>query len=395
MRRNSAWRIQRVLLLLLISILLPVVLLQAAIYYSQFKAQRDDELRANLELARAVALTFDRYLQDILSQEQTLGVTLSETPTPSPAQARRLLTIAAQAHPTILRFNWVNPEGRITVSSEPRAIGLDVRDRVYTQSILQGHEVIVTDLYQALVHQEPTFAVARGMRDGHGRLLGIIVGLVNPAKLDQVLSLERVSGGAIILCDRQGQVVYRYPPVKLTWQQRMAHSVLVSATTGQPHSGIITSRIDGKLRLSGSVPISSIGWALGASRPVDIVLGPIARRLLRDFSVLLAVIVAVVLFALHLSRAITIPLHRLRLSARLIGDGQLAHQAEIIGPHELRELAEAFNDMARQLQIRDGERDIYLHTISHDLRNPFHHVVSAAQSPWHIRPVPECAGLLS
>src|ERR671925_690275 len=64
--------IQGTLLLLLLVALVPVLLVQAGIYYNSFKTRRAQELQANLELARAVAATFEAYVQDILRQEVTI-----------------------------------------------------------------------------------------------------------------------------------------------------------------------------------------------------------------------------------------------------------------------------------------------------------------------------------
>lgn len=40
------------------------------------------------------------------------------------------------------------------------------------------------------------------------------------------------------------------------------------------------------------------------------------------------------------------------------------------GPRELRDLSTAFNAMIRSLHVREQQRELYLHSLSHDLRNP-------------------------
>jgi two-component system osmolarity sensor histidine kinase EnvZ len=64
------------------------------------------------------------------------------------------------------------------------------------------------------------------------------------------------------------------------------------------------------------------------------------------------------------------PLRALRGAAARLGRGEAHEPLPEVGPSELRELASAFNRMARDLDSMERERAMVLAGISHDLRSP-------------------------
>ncbi|MDQ4018930.1 MAG: HAMP domain-containing histidine kinase, partial [Actinomycetota bacterium] len=74
--------------------------------------------------------------------------------------------------------------------------------------------------------------------------------------------------------------------------------------------------------------------------------------------------------ALLLARAAARPLERLRETASAIARGDLERRAAVTGPAEARELALAFNDMARALEALFDARRELVAWASHDLRTP-------------------------
>ena len=69
--------IRKRLILLLLFVLIPVSGIQAYFYYQSFQARRASELQANLEIARAIGKTFERFVKDVLHQELAIGLALT------------------------------------------------------------------------------------------------------------------------------------------------------------------------------------------------------------------------------------------------------------------------------------------------------------------------------
>jgi len=347
---------RRSLVLLAFVVLVPVLLVQAGIYYERFEGRRADEFRLHLELARAVSAAFEAYIHDVLAQELLIGQTFALPQPPTAEQKNRLLASAAQEHAAIRRLSWVDPRGRVVASSEPAAVGLDFGDRPYFQEVAQGREWVVSDLL--LEQDQATFFVARGIRDERGALRGVVLAAVDPDGLGSLFPVERAEEGAIAIIDRQGRGVYRYPGPELSWGERnwiLTQPIIGRALAGEEAQGTIVAAVDGRERLVGLAPIRSIGWAASAKRPEAEAMAPVLRGFLRDLGLLLIVSAGAILAALAVSRSFTRPISHLREHAISFARGELGGRAEIAGPRELEQLDEAFHRMAAEIRLREEE----------------------------------------
>ena len=374
--------IRGMLILLLLIVLIPILLFQAGIYYKRFQDRRTQEFQANLELARAVATTFETYVRDILHQELAVGLALTQSPAPSTEQVNQFLVASAHEYPSIRNYLWANPQGQVIAGTHPEVVGMDIGGLPYFQEIVRGQEWVVSDLSLGKVISEPVFTVSRGIRNETGMLQGVVVAVIDPEQLSQELKVERVEQGAIAIIDRQGRGVYRYPEVMLSWEDRdwsETYPIAAQALSGDEVTGTVTLIDSEEERMAGLVPIRSIGWVVEASRPEAAVMAQVIRDLSGDYGVHFLVAIAAFLVALAIGRNLTVPIRRLREHAVAVGRGELAHLVEVHGPTELEQLASAFNRMAIEVQVREEKREDYIHTISHDLRAPLTIIQGHAQ----------------
>jgi signal transduction histidine kinase len=362
------------LLTLIAAVLVPVLLVQGLIYYSRFETRKTEEYRANLEVAHAVAAAFEAYTRDILHQQRTVGQAIAVPPGRlSVEEMQQLLAASAQEYPAIRFYSWLDPEGRVVSSSDSNLVDVEAGDREYFGEIAGGRPWVVSDLMVGRVSGEATFVVARGVLDADGGLLGVVVASIDPQGLGYALAIPRTTGGAIALIDRQGRGVYRFPEVSLTWEERnwvATQPIIAEALAGQEVTGDFVSVIDGQMRMSGMVPIRSLGWVASANRPVDQAMAQIVADSQRDFGLLLLVIIMSAALAMWISRRLVRSTERLRQHALAVGQGEWGTVASIDGATELRDVAGALNTMSTELRQRDEQREEVVSSIAHDLRNP-------------------------
>ena len=211
--------IQSRLIMLLLFILIPVLAIQAYIYYDSYQARRASELQANLEIARALAKAFESFVQDVIHQELAIGLAITSSRPMTSKDITRLLE-TSRDYVAVRDFTWMNPKGVAIYSSNPAMIGINYSDRSYFREIANGREWMVSELIIAKTTGEPVFGISRGIRDGKGALLGIVVAAIIPEKLDAGLAVERSKGGGHALVDNKGMLVYRYPAINATWEER-------------------------------------------------------------------------------------------------------------------------------------------------------------------------------
>lgn len=342
--------------LLLVVTLVPMLALLSWIHTQRYQTRKAQELQANLEVARAVALSFQRFLDDVSRQEMVLGGALMALGTFSNEVANRLLAESAEQYPAVETFHWVSPEGRVLASSSPGMVGEDMTQSPYFSMVSAG-ETLVGDLRPGQKTGEWWFTIRRGIAGPNGQLGGIVSARIAPERLGETgLGMNRPQKGGVSLVDRNGRLVYRQAapaPYHLGEDWGARYPDLLRALKGHEATSVmLDATMQGQRRLGAWAPVPSIGWVAGAGRPEDVVMSRIRRDLQRDTLLFVLVDVMALFAAVVISRRITGPIRRLEADARRLGAGDLGHRASAGGPSEILHLVDSFNAMAGRLQAQ-------------------------------------------
>jgi|GEM_PF-733032 len=350
--------IRQRLFLLIVLAAVPMLILQVWIYYQRHDARRNLALQMESEVAQGIAMTFSAYIDGVHRHLDALGQTILTFSPYTDAKAQRVLEDATARFPSVRSMNWVSPKGRILVSNLADGVGRDLSIRPYFQQIQAGQSWAIGDLTeQGAIVDHPTVAMGAAVRDDDGRLLGVVVASLEPTRLGELtFPHRRHAGGVYVIIDRQGQLVYRNPPVPLTWEDRVRwrrdDPLLQRALDGQISEGVITSPIARERRIAARVPIAGIGWVAGAARPVDVVMGPARRALFQDVMLGLIVTSLALLLAALAARTIAEPLRRLEHDAQAMGAGVIEMPAGLQAPTEVHSLRGTVTAMAADLTGR-------------------------------------------
>src|SRR5208337_4354609 len=184
------------------------------------RSRQANEFRVNLEMAKAVAGTFNVFVRDVLHHELAIGINLTMPQSFSVEQMNHILEANRAALPVIRNFAWVGPQGRIIASSMPGVIGEDIADLPFIRAINQGREWSVSDLLLSSATGEPVFTISRGIRDAEGKLLGVVICAVRAEKLKDIFGVHLSGSGSISVLDGSGRLVDCYPQKELEWADR-------------------------------------------------------------------------------------------------------------------------------------------------------------------------------
>ncbi len=347
--------IQSRLIVLLLFILIPVLAIQAYMYYDNYQTRRASELQANLEIARAVAKAFESFIEDVIHHELVIGLAI----TSSPMTSKDITRLLVSSHGFAIRdFTWMNPNGDAIYSGNPSVIGRNYSDRSYFREVANGREWMVGELVLSKATGKPVFGISRGIRDDKGTLLGVVVAMIIPEQLDTRLAVERGKGGGHALVDHKGMLVYRYPDIHVTWEERNwlnQYPEFEEPLKGKEITSTVYAPFEGKNRLVSFAPVSFIGWAASAGRTEEEVISPILISIANHALFFLSVSLAAFFIALAVSRKIASPVRSLRAYALALGRGEKPEQVEFSNELELQDLADAFHTMADNVQTREME----------------------------------------
>ena len=357
--REHLLSIQKKLFLLIAAILIPILMVESFIYYQRFERRRNEEIQANTEIARTVAGAFSLFVRDILHEELALGISITRSNL-SKDEVHEILHENQAEYPALSYTHWIDSRGYIANSTETEEIGESRQDRSYFNEIVAGKPWIMTELYVSRVTNRPVFAIARGIRNQKGELLGIMVSAVNPDRLDSVLAFRRTPGGAILVIDKNGYGVYRYPEIEWTPENRYLLSrwpIAAKALAGRETGAFTVHGLDNQKRVFAIVPVPSTGWAISASRVERQVMEPIFLNLVQQATLLLFVIAGSFVGALVLSHSVADPIAKLRDEVKAFSRGERTSEPKIRGSTELNELARSFYSMAKEIRLREEHLD--------------------------------------
>ncbi len=353
---NKRKTIQSRLVLLLVMVLVPVIGIQAYMYYGAFKERKAAELRSNLEIARAVAKSFDTFVKEVLRLELAVGFALTSSPRSNREDENRILLRTREDNPGLWEIFWVSPKGVVLSATGTQFLGINFADREYFKEIVAGREYAISDLLLSRTTRKPSFTISRAIRDEKGLLLGVVTIGILPERLDKVLGVERFKGGGFAVVDSKGMLVFRYPVIETTWEDRnwlKQYPQFGDALKGKEVSATVYAPFEGKNRMVGFVPIPSIGWAASAGQREEEVTGPILAAIGRN-AVIAGLILAMAFFiALSVARRIANPIMMLRQHALALGRGQGRQPLPAQSISELNDLADAFNTMDENVRVRE------------------------------------------
>lgn len=349
-RRFGPDTVGGLVVLLLLVVLLPLLVVQAAVYGQRLETRRDEELKANVEVARATAGAFAAQIRALLREELALGLAFT-SPAFDPDRAAAVLATVVGDYRSVESMSWWTPSGEVVASSGPAAnVAIEAFEGF--RSLREGAEVFVSDLVRERDHGGAVFVVGRAIHAPGGALRAVVTATVLPARLgERALGLPLGGEGRhVYLADRQGTIAHLWPDEDGPSVRRsLADEALYRSLRGKrPVSGLLV--IDGRTELAGLAPVGDFGWVAGASRPEPTALAPVLEGIARTGGVTLAVAAAAFGFALWLGRRITGPLATLERRTLAFGRGRLEVDFPEQGPAELRRLGRTFSDMAENIR---------------------------------------------
>jgi len=232
----------------------------------------------------------------------------------------------------------------------------DPRVRAWYKAATQENKLVFTDPYFDQVTKEMAVAVAMPIKDSAGKTSGVISqDILLKTLVANVSALNLDGKGNAMLVDKKGFLL-AYPEVDAVSTNIFENtklrdmSVVIKDILGKKQ-GIKYYTYQGQDMLLVYDIVPSTGWTLAISIPVDVINKPLADLRLLFIMLTLVLVLLVVGVTFIIARKITRPLEALNNKAKLVADGDLTVEIEVVGKDESSQLADTFNVMVRNFKV--------------------------------------------
>ncbi len=260
--------------------------------------------------------------------------------------------------PWIKGLSIVGPDGRITCSTRPYAVGLDVSDREHIQTARRTREFVLSDYLIERTNNQPSIIAAYPTLGTDDSVNAIILAPVDLKWLGRLASVvEQRTGAAAYLIDGQGTVLAGFQGRDQLVGRRFADHPLVRDVLSRSDGTVTTNGLDGVRRIFAfmRLPGTETRIVIGLDER------EVLSRIEREIGIAYLQLVLFGLLTLMVAwfcgeRLIVKPIRALARTAGRIGRGDLeARLAPENWATEFAPLAAALADMAMKLAERERE----------------------------------------
>jgi signal transduction histidine kinase len=325
---------------------IPLLSLLAWLYFSQVQREEQEARETALRIARATATRLRDMHADGLSLLQRIA-------------ARQIDAKSCGSLLPVIDFDvrdenlfLFDADGRFLCAGESE----NTRDTVAAQNWI-ARELVARRLRARV----PTMGML------NGRWASIVSLPVNRATL-VLLQYPDTSNNAlapdavVTIIDRDGTVVSRWPNAG-SWTGRSVRGSNLAAVSKRQREGIAEAvGIDGVSREYGFTLLPELGWHIYAGIPTSSVMVDVRQTFVRGIAGGAVTLIAIIIIAAMLSRAIERPVAALSRAAEGAAAGAYS-QVAAEGPREIAQLAESFNTMLRrrlesEQRLMEGEQEL-------------------------------------
>ena len=360
------------------------------------------------EIAHNVALQVQQFVaemtQTLRAATHTPDLVASGLTEAYRLQLRKLL----HETPAITTAVALDPTGRerAKVSRVAMVLPADLADRAGDPAVVQA---LAGQTFFGAVYfvrqSEPYMRIAVPIARLTGEMLGVLMAEVNLTAIWEVITHIQVGQtGYAYVVSRDGDLI-AHPDLSLVLQQQhLTHLPQVQAALAGVPGPVTPTNLQGEPVFATAAAIPTLGWVVLVERLAREAYAPLYRSLLRTAGFFMLGLGLAGLVRVLIHRRVVRPVEVLRQGAARLGAGELQYRLDVQTGDELQALADAFNQMAAQLQasyadledkvaartqdlalanqhlaLANQHKSQFLAHMSHELRTPLHAILGYTQ----------------
>ncbi len=354
-------RVQLILMVLVVALPVFGIILYAGLERRQQAI--DEAFQETARLAEAIADEQEHMVAGAHQLLRTLAQ-LSEVRAFDGPKVQPLLVDILRNNPQFLNIFVADPAGTMRVSGQPIMAPISVADRLYFIKAMETDRFSSGEYIVGRVNGQPTIAFAFPFKNDSGGIAGVIVVSFNLDGCRAVFNKALLPSGTNYgLIDHRGIVVNRYINPEQYIGKPDNPEIFRRMVTGPDQDSFQGSGNDGLFRIFSTRKMHLAGedhpyLYVRVGIPVDSVLYNANLLLLKNLGLLcLFLLLSLFLTRIIGKKSIIDRVARLQEASRRLADGDLdTRVAAVVNGGELGSLARSFDEMARQLALREQQR---------------------------------------
>jgi len=325
--------------------MIPVLVLAVGLYTRHMDDRRATVVRAQEDLARALARDVATFFANAVHTERLAGAAITGQPYPLEGVGELFAAIRS-TDPAFRRLLLASPSGKVD-AGDPTSSAKQLSGPVFEQ-IVGGAPWAVGAPY--LAEGRPVVEVATSVTE-RGVLVAVIDGVVDLAMLPAAVPTAATPEADAVVLDGTGSIMLDLgagvrPAAALRAVPAVDAALHGRSAYIETYNNPWTHHRD----IGAAVPIPSLAWAAVVLVPDSTAYDPVRREAMLEAGWLLAYVLVGLALALVLGGELSAPIQQLAAAVRRVGRGEVGYRVQTRRTDELGELAAAFNDMSAQLQ---------------------------------------------
>jgi serine phosphatase RsbU (regulator of sigma subunit) len=338
-------------------LLIPLLAYNAYDRYQQYVADLNTAEFEQTSTALMLAQAMDVFIERTVTLQHSVGQALLQLQENNCSNCDTYMQSVLSSSQYLRGVAFADPTGKVVYAAPKSLIGRDISSMHYFDRIRTGTRWTVSEFPIPVDQWESGFDVVTGVRSLDGNLLGILVFSVDEDAILTALHAHVRPQTLFVLVNKSGRVVLtsgelELPPKDRQWKD---YSFVQTSLHGA-NASVEKFELAGMPVLTGAmVPVSSVGWAVGAFVPFNQVVAPVISQTVQDFLLILLVLISTFVLGSILARQLTTPIRSLSETAEQLGHGNFQVRSPVSNTTELATLATTMNNMAQSIQQRDEE----------------------------------------
>lgn len=328
-----------------------VLFLLGANYYHTKGMLLEEIQRSTVSQANANALMMNGWLESKAQIINTISIQPSIL-TPDAKETYEVLATAFKSNPVFSDIYLGLADGRFIDGSgwvPPK--DYDPRKRSWYKESVEGNKLLFTKPYLDMVTNNIVVSITKPIYNNQGKLIGVLGGDLQMGTLvDYTKQIKSGKTGYAFLVGNDG-LTLAHPKKELVMKENLLqvkddNLKAIGRKMVQGETGFGEYQLQGKDILVSYAPLSSAGWSLAISVPLEEITEHLSRLAVTNLFLGLLTMLLLGAVVLILANYLTKPIVALSGLTKTLAQGDLTQKVEVKSEDEIGELGKNFNQMA-------------------------------------------------